>query len=80
MLLPASQVTKYSPPYCKCIYPFKHVQNTIALLIFKSVAGMAIGLTINYAKFAPLNVWNFAPYMSLWCYANFDPLNILSSS
>ncbi len=24
---------------------------------------MATDLTINYAKFAPLNVWNFAPYM-----------------
>ncbi len=41
---------------------------------------MATDLTINYAKFAPLlNVWTFAPYMSLLCYANFDPLNILSS-
>ncbi len=26
---------------------------------FKSVAGMATDLTINYAKFVPLNGWNF---------------------
>ncbi len=40
---------------------------------------MATDLTINYAKFAPLNVCIFALYMSLLWYANFDPLNILSS-
>ena len=35
---------------------------------------------MNSAKFAPLNVWNFAPlHVSALCYANFDPLNILSS-
>ncbi len=39
---------------------------------------MATALTINYAKFAPLNFWNFAP-LHVLCNANFDPLNILSS-
>ncbi len=34
---------------------FKHYN------IVKSVAGTATDLTINYAKFAPLNAWNFAP-------------------
>ncbi len=52
------------------------LSNTITLFIVKSVAGMATDLTINYAKFVALNVWNFAP---LLCYANLDPLNILSS-
>ncbi len=40
---------------------------------------MAIDLTINYFKFAPLSVGSLPPYMSLLCYANFDHLNILSS-
>ncbi len=41
-------------------YAFKHL-NTVTLFIVKPVAGIATELTINYAKFAPLNVWNFAP-------------------
>ncbi len=40
---------------------FQTRSNTITLFIVKSAAGMATGLTMNYAKFAPLNVWNFAP-------------------
>ncbi len=41
---------------------------------------MATDLAINYAKFAPLNVWNIAPlHVFVLGYANFDPLNILSS-
>ncbi len=35
------------------------LSNTITLFIVKSVAGVATDLT-DYAKFAPLNVWNFA--------------------
>ncbi len=34
---------------------FQTRSNTITL------AGMATDLTVNYAKFTPLNVWNFAP-------------------
>ncbi len=55
------------------------LSNTTKLFIFKPVAGMATDLTINYAKFAPLIIWKFAPLHYLLCYANFDPLNILSS-
>ncbi len=55
--------------------PFQTPSITITLFIVKSVAGMATDLTLNYANFAPLNVWNFAyicfPYMSVLCYANF---------
>ncbi len=47
---------------------FKHY-NTVYV---KSVAGMATDLTLNYANFAPLNVWNYATL-------TFDPLNVLSS-
>ena len=39
--------------------PFQTRLNTITLFTVKSVAGMATDLTINYAKFAPFNVWNF---------------------
>ncbi len=39
---------------------------------------MTTHLTINYAKFAPLNVFNFDPYLTPR-YANFDPLNTLDS-
>ncbi len=54
---------------------FKHY-NTF---IVKSVAGMATDLTLNYANFAPLNVWTFAPLLSLLCSLTFDLLNVLSS-
>ncbi len=59
------------------LYPsalsFQTRSNTAILFVVKSVADMATDLTINYAKFVPLNVWIFAPYMSSLCYANFDP-------
>ncbi len=37
------------------------LSNTVTLFIVKSVAGMATDLKLNYANFAPVNVWNFAP-------------------
>ncbi len=37
------------------LYPFKHYNTVYA----KSVPGMATNLTLNYANFAPVNVWNF---------------------
>ena len=41
--------------------PFQTRSKTITLFIVKSVAGMATDLTLNYANFATLNVWNFTP-------------------
>ncbi len=38
---------------------FKHFQ-TLTRFIVKSVASIATDLTINYANFAPLNVFNIA--------------------
>ena len=39
---------------------FQHyMYNTVYYQI--SIAGMATDLTLNYANFAPVNVWNFAP-------------------
>ena len=42
---------------------FQTPSNTITLFIVKSVhvAGVATELTLNYANFASVNVWNFAP-------------------
>ncbi len=44
------------------IFTLQTLSNTIILFIVKSVAGKATDLTINYANFAPLNVFNLLPY------------------
>ncbi len=54
------QNTSVSEPLRSWPLPFQTRSNTITLFIVKSVAGMATDLTLNYANFAPLNVWNFA--------------------
>ncbi len=55
------QNTSVSDPLRSWPLPFQTRSNTITLSIFKSVAGMATDLTLNYSNFAPLNVWSFAP-------------------
>ncbi len=62
-------ITDGNHPNHKCIRVIANMtfilSNTLkhytTLFIVKSVAGMATDLTINYSKFTPLNVWNFAP-------------------
>ncbi len=54
------QNTSVSEPLRSRPLSFQTRSSTKTLFIVKSVAGMATDLTINYAKFAPLNVWNFA--------------------
>ena len=55
------QNTSASEPLRSWPLTFQTRSNTITLSIVKSVPGVATDLTISYAKFAPLNVWNFAP-------------------
>ncbi len=55
------QNTNVSEPFWLWPLSFQTRSNTIILFIVKSVAGMASDLTLNYANFAPVNVWNFAP-------------------
>ena len=52
--------TSVSEPLRSWPLAFQTLTNTITLFIVKSVAGIATDLSLNYAKFAPLNVWNFA--------------------
>ncbi len=53
--------TSVSEPLRSRPLSYQKRPNTITMFIVNSVAGMATDLTINYAKFTPLNVWNFAP-------------------
>ncbi len=55
------RITSVLEPLRSWPLSFQTRLNTITLFIVKSVAGMATNLTLNYANFVPLNIWDFAP-------------------